>query len=107
MKQISFGVLWENTVGGEESFSEVTTSVNLRPTDWFNASLSYGLLNGEFGTFGMGLNIIAGPIDLFLVSDYIPLYFTGDGIPYKSKYLNAQLGISLVFGRKKKYHRTD
>ena len=107
MKQISFGVLWENTVGGEESFSEVTTSVNLRPTNWFNASLSYGLLNGEFGTFGMGLNIIAGPIDLFLVSDYIPLYFTGDGIPYKSKYLNAQLGISLVFGRKKKYHRTD
>lgn len=96
------GLLWQNAFGGASLYNDVTLSANFRPTYCFNASLSYSLLNGNFGTIGLGLNAIAGPVNFFLLTDYLPLYFTKDGYPYKSKYLNVQVGIALTFGQKKK-----
>jgi hypothetical protein len=100
--KMAFGMLWQNAFGGPFLYDELTLSANYRPTYWFNASLSYSVLNGSLGTIGLGLNAIAGPVNFFLISDYIPLYFTKDGYPYKSKYLNLQVGIALTFGHKKK-----
>jgi len=100
--KMSFGMLWQNAFGGVSSYDELTLSSNFRPVYWFNGSVSYSFLNGTLGTFGLGLNAIAGPLNFFLISDYIPLYFTKDGYPLKSKYLNCQFGIALTFGHKSK-----
>lgn len=100
--KMSLGMLWQNSFGGTFLYDELTLSANYRPAYWFNASLSYSVLNGNLGTIGLGLNAIAGPLNFFVSSDYIPLYFTKDGYPYKSKYLNCQIGIALTFGHKKK-----
>ncbi|MGC9150325.1 MAG: DUF5723 family protein [Microbacter sp.] len=101
-EKFNFGILWQNAFGGAALYNDVTVSANFRPFYCFNASLSYSLLNGNFGTIGLGLNAIAGPVNFFVLTDYLPLYFTKDGYPYKSKYVNVQLGIALTFGHKKK-----
>jgi hypothetical protein len=101
--KIDFGLLWENTIGGSYKYNELTASANFRPAYWFNASLSYGLVNGNYGSFGLGLNLIAGPVNFFVVTDYMPAYYTSDGIPYKSKYADAQMGLILTFGHNKKF----
>jgi len=100
--KMTFGMLWQNAFGGTYLYDELTLSANYRPAYWVNTSLSYSVLNGSFGTIGLGLNFIAGPLNFFLSSDYIPLYYTKDGYPFKSKYVNCQVGISLTFGHKKK-----
>ncbi len=100
--KMAFGMLWQNAFGGTYLYDELTLSANYRPAYWVNASLSYSVLNGSLGTIGLGLNFIAGPLNFFLSSDYIPLYYTKDGYPFKSKYMNCQVGIALTFGHKKK-----
>ncbi len=101
-RKADVGVLLVNTFGGQYYYNEVVASLNLRPFYWFNASLSYGLLNGNRGTLGLGINIIAGPVNFFAVTDYLPLYYTADGAPYKSKYINGHVGVSLTFKERKR-----
>jgi len=96
------GLLWQNAFGGASMYNDITLSANFRPVYCFNASLSYSILDGNLGTIGLGLNAIAGPVNFFLISDYVPLTFTKDGYPYQSKYVNVQLGIALTFGHKRK-----
>lgn len=100
--KMAFGMLWQNSFGGPLSYDELTLSANFRPVYWFNGALSYSFLNGDMGTIGLGLNLIAGPLNFILSSDYVPLYFSKDGYPIKSKYMNFQLGIALTFGHKTK-----
>ncbi|MBP1639859.1 MAG: OmpA/MotB domain protein [Bacteroidetes bacterium] len=103
-RKVDLGFLLVNTFGGRYYYNELLASLNLRPAYWFNASLSYGLLNGNQGTLGLGVNVIAGLINFFVVTDYLPLYYTADGIPYKSKYVNGHVGVSLTFNdRKRKF----
>jgi hypothetical protein len=99
--KITVGALWENTVGGTYRYSELTGSINFRPFYWFNTSFSYGFVNGKFGTYGLGLNLIGGPFNLFVATDYAPATLTRDGIPYKTKYVDAQLGLVITIKRGK------
>jgi hypothetical protein len=111
--KITLGALWENTLGGTYRYSELTGSVNFRPFYCFNTSFSYGFINGKGGTFGFGLNLIGGPFNFFVATDYAPAIFTRDGIPYKTKYADAQLGLVIAIGHNKKnkpkkmYRRQD
>lgn len=100
-RKIDFGLLWTNTFLGDYHYNELLASVNFRPCYWVNASFSYGCINGNMGTLGFGLNLIGGPLNFFVATDYFPTYYTADGIPYKSKYVNGHVGLSLTFGRKK------
>jgi hypothetical protein len=101
-RKVNLGLLLVNTFGGQYYYNEVLASLNLRPFYWLNASLSYGLLNGNRGTLGVGINVIAGPVNFFAVTDYLPLYYTIDGAPYKSKYVNGHVGVSLTFQERKR-----
>lgn len=99
---------------------EITTSVNIRPVEWFNSSLTYSLLNGAFSTFGAGIGLRTGPIHWFIAADYIPLIkttvllsdinanypSTSVTLPYKSKNYNLALGMTLVFGEKDKFENS-
>lgn len=105
--KISLGLIWENTLGGNYKYSELTGSVNFRPFYFFNTSFSYGAINGRLGTFGVGVNLIGGPFNLYFASDYVPAYFTKDGIPYNSKYIDAHIGLVLTFGHGKKSKKEE
>lgn len=103
-KKIDFGLLFVNTFGGRYRYDELLASANFRPFYWFNASLSYGIINGNMGSMGVGLNFIGGPFNFFVTTDYLPLSYTDNGIPYKSRYVNGHVGLALTFNDvKRKY----
>ena len=113
--KLSLGVLSRTIKHNNYYSEELTASVNGRPTDWFNLSCSYSVLNGRMSNIGAGMGIRTGFIHWFLAADYIPLYYTplvvsnGSGsnppvtapIPYNTKGINFAIGINFVFGNRK------
>ena len=100
--KISLGLLSKSTFINKKLVEEITTSANFFPADWFNASVSYSLMNGRFSNLGLGINTRVGPSNWFLVSDYIPLRYTPEFIPYKTRSVNLKMGFCLTFGNGKK-----
>lgn len=110
--KLSLGLL-SRTIKYNEYFSEeLTASLNGRPTDWLNASLSYSIINGQFSNIGAGLGLQTGFVNWFLSADYISLNntllkitsnrtTTSTFVPYISKGLNFAVGINFVFDSKK------
>jgi hypothetical protein len=100
--KLTFGGLSKSTIINKTVFQEITASVNYLQFDWFNASLSYSLLNGRFGTLGIGLGGRLGPVNLYVAGDYFPARYTNQFIPYKNKSFNYQFGLLFNFGYKAK-----
>jgi hypothetical protein len=99
--RMSFGAMSKSTLINKSLFQEITASFNYIQFDFFNASLSYSLLNGRFGTIGLGLGGRLGPINLYAAGDYMPVKYAKKYIPYKNQSLNFQMGILLNFGNRK------
>jgi hypothetical protein len=99
--KMSFGALSKSTIVNKCLFQEITASFNYIQFDFFNASLSYSLLNGRFGTIGLGLGGRLGPFNLFFAGDYMPVKFAKGHIPYKNQAVNVQMGFLLNFGKRK------
>ncbi|NCA78679.1 MAG: OmpA family protein [Sphingobacteriia bacterium] len=107
--KISFGLLSRTKVKGTVATEEVTLAANFRPAEWFKTSLSYSFVNGRWNNLGLGLNLRVGPINTFLIADYIPLNWAlidkGDGsgntmsVPYNTQRVNLQMGMCLNIGR--------
>ena len=100
--KISIGLLSNSTFFGKRMYEEITTSVNFLPTEGFNASLSYSLLNGKFNSLGVGMNFRTDPWNVFIASDYVPLKYTTDAVPYNSRFMNLKFGICMTFGNYEK-----
>lgn len=88
-------------------FEELTIGFTARPTNWFNAAITYSLLNGKWSNLGAGLGLRLGPFQLTAALDYIPLVYAHSsdikmGIPYKTPGVNANIGLAVVWGWKKK-----
>ncbi len=86
--KVAFGVLSTNRFLPEETFSEITLSANYRPKSWFNAALSYSMIQSAGKSFGAAVKI--GP--LLVGTDYM---FLGDN----TKCANAYLGLSFAIGK--------
>ncbi len=99
---MSVGLLSRTDLNAGRLQEELTLSYNLRPCSWFSMSASYSFISGGFSTLGVGLNLRLSPINLYVVTDYMPLYYSAEGIPYRSQRVNVQAGILLTFGCKKK-----
>jgi outer membrane protein OmpA-like peptidoglycan-associated protein len=110
--KLSLGLLSRTLKHNKSYFEELTASINGRPVEWFNASLSYSVLNGRMSNAGAGIGIKTGFVNWFLSADYVP--FTYATLPisspnatfdlplgYNSKGLNLALGVNLVFGNRK------
>jgi hypothetical protein len=100
--KLTFGGLSKSTIINKTVFQEITASVNYLQFKYFNASLSYSLLNGHFGTVGIGLGGRLGPVNLYLAGDYFPAKYTNRFIPYRNEAFNFQMGILFNFGYKAK-----
>lgn len=104
--KISFGLLSRTKVKGRVATEEVTLAANFRPAEWFKTSLTYSFVNGRWNNLGLGLNLRMGPINTFLIADYIPLNWAhlkdGDNkytVPYNTQRVNVQMGMCLNIGR--------
>ena len=91
-------------------YSELTASLNLRPTSWISATVSHTFLNGNRpGVFGAAINIHPAAFNLYVGVDYIdPRLVVGpeiDGreiyLPRYQKSLNVYAGLGFNFGRPK------
>lgn len=97
--KISLGVLYSMRLMEDENYSELTGSVNLRPTRWFNLSGSYSCLHGKMETFGFALGLMPGIINIFMACDYAILKVSPQYIPLNTLTTNFQLGVSIPLGR--------
>ena len=69
---IAFGVLSHTKFCNTMTSSELTASVNFRPTSWLSATFSHTFLNGNRpGVFGAALNIHPAVVNIFLGVDFI------------------------------------
>jgi outer membrane protein OmpA-like peptidoglycan-associated protein len=113
--KLSLGLLSRTIFQNKTIFEELTASVNGRPVDWFNMSLSYSIMNGRMSNIGAGLGLRVGFINYFFTADYIPLNYApiklkdiDAGMPnftlpiaYNTKGLNFAVGLNMVFGNRK------
>jgi hypothetical protein len=78
---------------------------NWRPSSVFAISASYGLLDGSYTTFGLGISQRVGPFNFYIVTDDIPTSYNllkGDDIntpiPNNMYSFNLRFGFNIVFG---------
>ena len=103
--KIGFGLLSKTYITKSKMFEELVLSSNFRPFYPLSVSVSYSLLNGRWSNLGFGMNLNAGPFNLFMCADNIPLKY-GRGkdftIPTNTKSTNFSFGINFIFGRNDK-----
>ncbi len=107
--KLSLGLLSRTMAYKSKLYQEFTASVNGRPVDWFNASLSYSLLNG-LGSIGAAVGVRAGFVNLFVAADFVPFQYASykpsagsaaTPVPYSTRSTNVAVGLNLVFGNNK------
>lgn len=98
---IAFGVLSHTEFVNKKAFTELTASVNFRPTNWISATFSHTFLNNHApGVLGFALNIHPRVVNFFVGLDYIDTRFgvyntkAGKSIPIP-KYMNS---VNVYFG---------
>lgn len=99
---MSIGLVSKTSYNYNHWDEEITVGYNLRPCSWFGLSASYSLISGRSSTIGLGANLRIPPLSFYVVSDYTPVHYSADGIPYKASALNVQAGLVLTMGCKKK-----
>lgn len=113
--KLSLGLLMRSIFVSKQIKPELTVSINGRPVNWFNMSLSSSFFNGKVISLGAGIGLRTGPLNWFLSSDYIPFNFIplplnkidssfptfSAFIPNKTQGVNLALGVNIVLGNKK------
>ena len=108
---IAFGVLSHTEFVNKKAFTELTASVNFRPTNWISATFSHTFLNNHApGVLGFALNIHPRVINLFVGLDYIDTRFgvlklnegaTVIPVPRYMNSINVYFGFGWNFARPK------
>lgn len=87
---LAVGALSTTRFAKPKTQTELTLSANIRPKSWFNAAISYSMIQSAGKSFGLAVKV--GP--LFVGTDYM---FFGKN----TKSVNGFLGISIPLGGKK------
>jgi hypothetical protein len=108
----SFGVLSESRIYAGNLKQSFIFSGNFYAGRILSASLSYTLANSSYNNLGLGMAVKAGPVQIYLIADKIPLswdkvYFQNSGtntyngvnMPSNLSMLSLQAGVNIVFGR--------
>ena len=100
-KRLSAGFLFTQRMAGCFSWTEGRFSANVKPTGWFDATVSYGA--STFGSsFGWMLNYHPKGFNFFIGSDHQFFKITPQFVPVGHLNTNIQLGINFTFGGKYK-----
>jgi hypothetical protein len=108
---LTFGVLSQSKIYAGQIREALTLSANAYLGRTFSASLSYTMANYSYNNFGFGMAFKAGPGQIYLIADKIPvqwskLYVKKGGSDYSRipmpenwNMLNIQLGFNISFGK--------
>lgn len=107
---IAFGLLSHTKFCNTMTYSELTASINFRPTNWLSATFSHTFLNeNRPGVFGFAFNLHPSVLNIYAGVDYIDtqmvngptLEGTQIPLPRYMKSINAYVGVGFNFGRPK------
>ena len=107
---IAFGLLSHTKFCNTMTYTELTASVNFRPTNWLSATFSHTFLNkNRPGVLGFALNIHPSVLNIYAGVDYIDTQWVNGPIvgsapiplPRYMKSINAYVGVGFNFGRPK------
>lgn len=107
---IAFGLLSHTKFCNTMTYTELTASVNFRPTNWLSATFSHTFLNKNCpGVFGFALNVHPCVLNIYAGIDFVETrYVNGPTIsdmqiplPRYMKSMNAYVGVGFNFGRPK------
>lgn len=81
----------------------LTLAANYSPKPFLHGTLSYSIMNNRFDQLGFGIAVGNGPVQFYLVSDHIPVFYVRDSAsgmiwPYSAQTMNFRLGVNLIFG---------
>ena len=109
--KIAFGLFSQTKMLESSRYTEVTASVNLRPTNWLSATVSQTLVNGYGpGVYGAAINIHPALFNFYIGVDFIDSNYVALGdmfgmqnvyIPRNATTLNIYTGLAFNFGRPK------
>jgi hypothetical protein len=111
----SFGMLSKSYLSNSRMIGEFTTSLNAKPYEWLNASISYSILGSQINSFGAGIGLRTGYLHWFFAADYLPFQKTtfslitinsnfpdtNISLPYNIRRFNFAFGVNLVFNKTK------
>ena len=99
------GVMSHTELYNNHLYTELTASLNIRPTHWISATLSHTFLaNNKLGVFGAALNIHPRVINIFVGADFIDTRYGLYGdipVPKFQNSVNVYAGVGFNFGRPK------
>lgn len=103
---IAFGLMSHTKFCKTMTLSELTASVNFRPTNWISATVSHTFLNGNRpGVLGFALNLHPRVINFYVGADYVDMRYVkgpmGLPLPRYQQSINLYAGISFNFARPK------
>jgi hypothetical protein len=107
---LSLGVLSQTRLYGGQINEALTLSSNLYFGRVFTASLSYTMANYSYDNIGFGLAFKAGPGQIYLIADKVPVnwskFYVKKGATYSSmpmpsswNMMNIQIGFNISFGK--------
>jgi hypothetical protein len=112
-KFFSLGILSESRLYAGNLKQSFIFSGNFYAGRVLSASLSYTVTNSSYNNLGLGLAIKAGPAQIYLIADKIPLSwdkiyiedsetntYNGVSVPSNLSMLSMQAGVNIVFGRR-------
>ncbi len=104
--QISVSLLSKSEIYKGRLRQQLSFSANFYPLHMVSATLNYTIMNRTFNNFGVGLALKAGPFNLYIISDNIPLVYAREIneniiIPHKARTVNFRIGLNLVFACQK------
>jgi hypothetical protein len=107
-ENISLGLLSRSQFVDGILRQQLTLSGNCKLSNMLSTSLSWSLMNKTANNFGFGLSFRIPPLNIYFISDNIPLqyakiYSDGKsvvplGVPHKARTINLRLGINFMFG---------
>lgn len=105
--RLGVGLLYQSKISSLKWFHELTASVNYRPFKSLSTSLSYSVLQG-FNSIGFAVNYRPKYFaNIFIGLDYIPLVYTPQFVPIKSKAFSLQFGLTVPLRAKRKAPAKD
>ena len=115
---VSLGVLSNTKIYAGHVKEAFTLSANAYLGKIFSASLSYTMANYSYNNFGFGMSFKAGPGQIYLIADKIPvnwskLYMEKGGggysaipLPENWNMMSFQMGFNISFGKVERVKRT-
>lgn len=114
-EKLSVGALYSNRMFMEKNYKALTLSLNMKPVNWWQGALSYGINNYNCNSLGLAMNFDLGYVNLYFASDYIDSKYskiTDDGstlayLPQDNSYANVQIGLNFIIREFRRDHDHD